>query len=121
MANGQPVANEAQGLQRNVDCALSLVSDQHMSFLSSLTDASHKVFNPGPIGRGTLGKFDIANDVFGSKPGPPPPPGVPNPNDAANAAQSTTDAMRMRRGLLANIYAGGQNTPPVSGKTQLGT
>jgi hypothetical protein len=51
----------------------------------------------------------------------PPPPGVPNPNDAANAAQSTTDAMRMQRGLLGNIYAGASNQAPVtSGKTVLG-
>jgi hypothetical protein len=53
-------------------------------------------------------------------PGPPPPPGVPNPNDALNAAQAQTDALRMRRGLLANIYGGAQNQQPVSGKTQLG-
>ena len=49
------------------------------------------------------------------------PPAVPNPNDAANAAQSTTDAMRMRRGLLSNIYAGATNSQPVTGKTMLGT
>jgi hypothetical protein len=53
--------------------------------------------------------------------GPPAPPGVPNPNDASNAAQSETDALRMRRGLLGNIYAGAQNQQPVSGKTLLGT
>lgn len=52
---------------------------------------------------------------------PPPAPGPPNPNDAANAAQQTTDQMRMRRGMLANIYAGASNQAPVSGKTQLGT
>jgi hypothetical protein len=51
----------------------------------------------------------------------PPPPGVPNPNDAANAAQSQTDSMRMRRGLLANMYAGQLNQQPVTGKTQLGS
>jgi len=55
------------------------------------------------------------------KKSPPPPPGVPNPNDAANAAQSETDAMRMRRGLMSNIYAGSQNQQPVTGKTVLGT
>lgn len=51
----------------------------------------------------------------------PPPPGVPNPNDAANAAQSLTDSMRMRRGLMSNIYAGSQTSAPVTGKSQLGT
>ncbi len=48
------------------------------------------------------------------------PPAPPNPNDAANASQSLTDSMRMRRGLLANIYGGGTNTAPVTGKTQVG-
>lgn len=54
-------------------------------------------------------------------PTPPAPPGVPNQNDAANAAQQATDQMRMRRGLLSNIYAGAQGTAPVAGKTVLGT
>jgi hypothetical protein len=61
----------------------------------------------------------LAN-AFASKK-PPPPPGVPNINDAANAAQSDTDALRARRGLLANIYAGASNTQPVTGKSALGT
>jgi hypothetical protein len=58
------------------------------------------------------------------KKAPPQPPGVPNQNDALNAAQSQTDAMRARRGMLANIYAGSQQgagSAPISGKTQLGT
>ena len=53
----------------------------------------------------------------------PQPPGVPNPNDAANQAQNLTDQMRQRRGILSNIYAGGLSGPqsqPLSGKTQLG-
>lgn len=52
---------------------------------------------------------------------PPPTPGVPNQNDAANQAQTLTDQMRMRRGLMANIYAGAGSQQPVSGKQQLGT
>ena len=53
---------------------------------------------------------------------PPPVPGVPTQNDAMNAAQAQTDAMRMRRGMLANIYAGSAAAQqPVTGKTQLGT
>jgi hypothetical protein len=63
---------------------------------------------------------DIGYDLFKPKT-PPPSPGVPNPNTAANAAQTTTDQMRARRGMLANIYAGASNTAPVSGKTALGT
>jgi hypothetical protein len=54
----------------------------------------------------------------------PPAPSVPNPNDAANQAQNLTDQMRMRRGLMANIYAGGATgaqSQPVVGKTALGT
>jgi hypothetical protein len=51
----------------------------------------------------------------------PPSPGVPNQNDAANAAQNLTDQMRMRRGLMSNIYAGAGAAAPVSGKTALGT
>jgi hypothetical protein len=54
-------------------------------------------------------------------PGAPLPPPVPNPNDAANAAQATADQLRARRGLLSTIYAGAGNTQPVTGKTQLGT
>jgi hypothetical protein len=77
--------------------------------------------------------FDPAGAAFGRETGiadwfvkkpPPTPPQVPNPNDASNAAQSQTDAMRMRRGLMANIYAGslqGASSAPVTGKTTLGT
>lgn len=66
---------------------------------------------------------DIGYDLFKPKT-PPPSPGVPNPNVAANAAQNLTDQMRMRRGLMANIFAGNQTgaaSQPVSGKTALGT
>jgi hypothetical protein len=73
-----------------------------------------------PASRLDGGKADLAWDVLKPKT-PPPPPGVPNPNDAANAAQSQTDAMRMRRGMLSNIYAGSQNQAPVVGKSALGT
>jgi hypothetical protein len=52
---------------------------------------------------------------------PPPPPAPPNVNDAANEAQSQQDAMRARRGLLGNVYAGALSQQPVVGKTLLGT
>jgi hypothetical protein len=88
-----------------------------MSFLHSAVNRFD------PVGS-FLQKKDPVNlatwDLFKPKT-PPPAPGVPNPNDAQNAAQSQTDALRMRRGLMANIYAGASNTAPVSGKTQLGT
>jgi len=54
------------------------------------------------------------------RPGPPPLPGVPNVNDAANAAQQQSDALRARRGFLSNIYGGASGQPPATGKTQLG-
>jgi hypothetical protein len=57
---------------------------------------------------------------FSPAPNVTPPP-TPNPNTAMNQAQSDADAMRARRGVLANIYAGASSTAPVSGKTQLGT
>lgn len=69
------------------------------------------------FGQRELGKAQ--GDLYPKPPAPPPPP--PNPNDAANAARELTDQMRMRRGLLSNIVAGGMSQPaPVSGKTQLG-
>jgi hypothetical protein len=81
----------------------------------------HKVAGVAdPVSRLDGGKLDLGYDLFGPKT-PPAPPGVPNPNDALQAAQATTDQMRQRRGLLANIYAGGGGGQPVSGKTQLGT
>lgn len=52
---------------------------------------------------------------------PAPAPAPPNPNDAQNAARVTSDQMRARRGLLANVYAGASNTQPTTGKVQLGT
>lgn len=82
----------------------------------------HKVAGVAdPLSRVDGGKLDVGYDLFGPKK-PPAPPQVPNPNDAANAAQAQTDAMRMRRGVLANIYAGGMagGGAPVTGKTQLG-
>lgn len=50
-----------------------------------------------------------------------PPPAAPGIDTAANAAQLQRDQMRQRRGLLANIYAGGTNQQPVTGSQQLGT
>jgi hypothetical protein len=86
-----------------------------MSFAPTL----HKIAGfADPLSR--VKGMDIGYDLFGPKT-PPSPPGVPNPNDAMQAAQATTDQMRQRRGLLANIYAGNQASQPVSGKTQLGT
>jgi hypothetical protein len=71
-----------------------------------------------------LRKIDFADQYLKREFAPkvPTPPGVPNPNDALNASQSLTDSMRMRRGMLANIYAGGQPaSAPVTGKVTLGS
>lgn len=87
-----------------------------MSFLAHLQQSAHKI---DPLDRAVS---SAAGLNFTPKT-PPPSPGVPNPNDAANASQNLTDQMRMRRGLMANIYAGGQAgaAAPVTGKQQLGT
>jgi hypothetical protein len=86
----------------------------------SIIPALHKFDLGSKVGTKAFGSdTDVAWDLFKPKT-PPPAPGVPSSNDAMNAAQSQTDAMRMRRGLLANIYAGNSNTAPVTGKTQLG-
>ncbi len=88
-----------------------------MSFLRSVyhyTDPSSRVLG---------GQLDLAGDALKKK-SPPPTPGVPDPNQAANNAQNLTDQMRMRRGLMSNLYAGAQTGPgsaPVTGKTALGT
>jgi hypothetical protein len=87
-----------------------------MSFVPAL----HKVLGTIDPATKPLQNNDPLYKAFGPKT-PPAPPGVPNPNDAANAAQSLTDQMRMRRGLMSNIYAGALNQQPVSGKSQLGT
>lgn len=50
-----------------------------------------------------------------------PPPTVPNTNDALNATQAQRDALRQRRGMLANIFAGSQPQSPPVAKTTLGT
>ena len=76
-------------------------------------------FDPAAAAVGRL-DHGALTDWLVRKP-PPTPPGVPNPDAAANAAQSQTDAMRMRRGFLANVYAGSQNQAPVVGKSSLGT
>lgn len=88
-----------------------------MSFLTGIAHVAHKA---DPI---SLAFGEKSDPLYGAlKPKTPPaPPGVPNPNDAMNAAQSTTDAMRMRRGLFANIYGGASAQTPVTGRSTLGT
>lgn len=83
----------------------------------------HNMFEHDPIGRNDPLAKAVDKFAYSKLQGktPPPTPGVPNPNDAANATRSMTDQMRMRRGLLANIYAGGGSSAPVTGKTALGT
>ena len=86
----------------------------------SFVPAIHKVLGVIDPATRPLQRNDPLYKVLGPK-APPPTPATPNPNDAANAAQAQTDAMRMRRGLMSNIYAGAGAQAPVSGKTQLGT
>jgi len=83
----------------------------------------HSAFQHDPVLRNDPGIKWGSNKTYSilKAPEPPPTPGVPSWNDAANAAQAQTDAMRMRRGMLANIYGGGQAQQPVTGKVSLGT
>ena len=63
-----------------------------------------------------------ASAAASQKPKAPMAPTPPNYNNAANAAQQQADALRQRRGVLANIYAGGAGgAPPAVGKSSLGT
>jgi len=62
--------------------------------------------------------------VFGVHKPTPAPPNAPNIDDAESGARQSEDLMRMRRGVLSNIYAGNQDnaTPaPTATKTALGT
>lgn len=86
-----------------------------MSFISPNTARITKKIDP--LGAPLVA---AAYSLFGKGLNKPGPPGPPNPNDAANAARETTDALRMRRGLLANIYAGTGGGTPAVGRTQLG-
>jgi hypothetical protein len=40
--------------------------------------------------------------------------------DQAKQAQQTSDRLKQRRGVLANIYGGGSTAAPSVGKTTLG-
>ena len=84
-----------------------------MSFAPTI----HKIVDP--FG-GFVGQTDLAWDALKPKT-PAPAPAVPDVNDAASAAQQQTDAMRARRGMLANIYAGNLNQSPTVGSNQLGS
>jgi len=54
-------------------------------------------------------------------PSPPPAPKPPTQDTAANAALEQQKALMRRRGVLANIYAGGNApTPQTTGKQMLG-
>jgi hypothetical protein len=87
-----------------------------MSFISPNTARLVKKWDPlgAPINA-------AAYSLFGKGLNKPGPPGPPNPNDAANASRTLSDQMRLRRGMLANIFAGSTGGTPAVGKTSLGT
>lgn len=70
---------------------------------------SHLVKKTGLPGANTLG----ANQ------NPTAPPMPPTFDTAANAANQQEDLMRKRRGILANIYAGGSAPAPTVASKQL--
>lgn len=95
-----------------------------------MTALVHNIANVGrklnkfdPVDRGVqnfvLGKPQYGNS-YGQ--GPPAPPGPPSQDTAANAALQQNDVLRRRRGVMANIFAGGAAaTPATSTKSTLGT
>lgn len=66
-----------------------------------------------------LGKPKDGRNYYGE--GPLPPPGPPTQDVAANAAQQQQDMLRRRRGVLSNIFAGGNApAPTTASKSALG-
>lgn len=64
----------------------------------------------------------VGLDGLGGHGGPPTagtPPTPPTLDTAANAANQQDDLMRRRRGILANIYAGGSTPAPTVASKQL--
>lgn len=95
-----------------------------------------------PLGKGVgkvdpalgavIGKSDLAaQNAVAGKPGnnrnyygegPIAPPTAPTQDTAANAALQQQDILRRRRGVYANIFAGGAAPTPTTGsKSSLGT
>lgn len=87
-----------------------------MSFIPHIVGGGIKVGSLG-LASGIGNKIEHAFDP--RYPGAIPTP--PGQNDANNAALAQQDQLRMRRGMMANIFAGNTSQQPVSGKTQLGT
>jgi len=77
--------------------------------------------------RGAANEFDRTfGHTFGVQIGsgnhgpPAAPPTAPTQDVAANAAKDQLDLLRRRRGVLSNIYAGGNSSAPAVAKTTLG-
>lgn len=94
------------------------------TFFNNIANVGRKINRLDPLDRTAqnfvLGKPPAGRNYYGE--GPIAPPGAPTQDAAANAAQSQTDLLRRRRGVMANIYAGGgAGAPPVASKSTLGT
>lgn len=73
-------------------------------------------------GLAAVGSKVIDKATAPKAPALPTPPIIPNQDAAANAASAQTDLLRKRRGVMSNIFAGGNAAPPqVATKSTLGT
>lgn len=68
------------------------------------------------VGAGVLASKLLAPKAPGLQPG-----GAPPSIDQAKQAQQTSDRLRTRRGVLANVFSGGSNPAAVGSKQLLGS
>lgn len=94
--------------------------------IDPLSRGTFKVGGTRVSSEGALGP-PVGPNLFSSylykstTPANPIPAPVADPNAALNAGQAQADALRQRRGLLANLFAGAGNQNAVTGKQSLGT
>ena len=93
------------------------------SFFNNLANLGRKLNRFDPLDRTvqqfTLGKPTAGRNYYGE--GAFPPPGPPTQDVAANASLQQQEMLRKRRGVLSNLFAGGNAAPPTTAtKSQLG-
>lgn len=73
-------------------------------------------------GVAAIGAKVVDSATKSKTPALPTPPIIPNQDVAAQAAMGETDMLRKRRGVMSNIFAGGNAAAPqVASKSTLGT